>query len=199
MVTKIKPAASLLLATKRALLEAPVEYLMRRKIVDTPIIPAGVLETTSTRPFQALIPAQIYVWFVDLEASNGAYHLDPFYWSTLNITDYTVRINGVQIAGASSCGDSLVVPYLDSLDANGNHDHFIPYSKFNGRGCCVLCINTNNGSDQNALNLERRGNLDLHFKFGVALPRAIKMYIAGAVDSTFVVDAEKQVVTNFQY
>ena len=199
LVTKIKPAASVLLATKKALLQHPIEYLMRRKIVDTPIIPRGVLEYTTTRPFQALIPAQIYVWFVDLEASNGAYHLDPFYWGTLKITDYTVRINGVQIAGASSCGDSLVQPYLDSLEANGNTDHFIPYSKFNGRGCCVLCFNTNNGSDQNALNLERRGNLDIQFKFKEALPRAVKMYIAGAVDSTFVVDAEKQVVTNFQY
>ena len=199
MVTKVKPATQVLLATKRALVEGPVEYLMRRKIVDTPIIPQGVSETTCTRPFQALIPAQIYVWFVDLEASNGAYHLDPFYWSTLNMTDYTVRINGVQVAGASSCGESLVEPYLDSLDANGNHEHFVPYSRFDGRGCCVLCINTNNGSDQNALNLERRGNLVLHFKFGAALDRPIKMYVAGAVDSTFEVDAEKTVVTNFQY
>ena len=199
LVTKIKPAASVLLATKKALLQQPIEYIMRRKIVDTPIIPRDVLEYTTSRPFQELIPAQIYVWFVDLEASNGAYHLDPYYWGTLNITNYTVRINGVEIAGASSCEDSFIQPYLDSFEASGNSEHFIPYTRYNGRGCCVLCFNTNNGSDQNSINLEKRGNLSIQFKFKDPLPRSVKMYIAGAIDSTFVVDAEKQVVTNFQY
>merc|ERR1712055_248240 len=46
LVTKIKPAASVLLATKRALLHHPIEYIMRRKIVDTPIIPRDVVEYT---------------------------------------------------------------------------------------------------------------------------------------------------------
>ena len=199
LVTKIKPAASVLLATKKALLQQPIEYIMRRKIVDTPIIPKDVLEYTTSRPFQELIPAQIYVWFVDLEASNGTYHLDPYYWGTLNITNYTVRINGVEIAAASSCEDSFIQPYLDSFEASGNSEHFIPYMRYNGRGCCVLCFNTNNGSDQNSINLEKRGNLSIQFKFKTPLPRSVKMYIAGAIDSTFVVDAEKQVVTNFQY
>ena len=198
IVCKIKPAPSVLLATKKALLQRPIEYVMRRKIIDTPIIPAGALESTTTRPFQELIPAQIYVWFVDLEASNGTYHLDPYFWHTLDIVNYTVRVNGVEIAGAS-CADSFIQPYLESFEASGNREHFIPYLRYNGRGCCVLCFNTNNGSDQNSINLERKGNLTIQFKFKYALPRAVKMYIAGAIDSTFIIDSEKQVITNYQF
>ena len=65
------------------------------------------------RPYQELIPSKLYVWFVDLEASNGQYRYDPFFWDSLKMADYTVRINGVETAKAT-CDDSFIESYLES-------------------------------------------------------------------------------------
>ena len=198
IVCKIKPAASILLATQKSLMQRPIEYIMRRNIVYTEIIPQGRIEWTVTRPYQELIPSKLYVWFVDLEASNGQYRYDPFFWDSLKMADYTVRINGVETAKAT-CDDCFIEPYLESLEANGNNDYFIPYNKFTGRGCFVLCFNTNNASDQNSINLDRKGNLSMNFKFRVALARSVKMYVTGIIDSTFNIDADRSVITNYQF
>ena len=198
IVTKIKPADPVLLATQKMILNNPIEYVLRRNIVHHNIIPAGRSEFSVRAPFQELIPNTLYVWFVDLEASTGRYHLEPFHWGSHNLSYYSVKINGVEISGGDCDTTGYINEYLMSLQNNNNTEHFIPYQDYM-TGKFVLCFDTNNQSDQNSLNIDRRGNLDLSFIFKNALARSVRIYVTGAIDSTLEIDNDQTVTTNYQY
>ena len=198
IVTKIKPTDSVLLATQKMVLNKPFEYVLRRNIVHTEIIPEGYTEFTVNRPFQELIPHNLYVFFVDQEADAGRYELCPYYWGSYKLAYYSLKINGVQLSGGETDRKLYINEYIQSMVCNNNSEYFIPYKDYvNGK--FVLCFDTNNQSDQNSLNIDSKGNMSLFVKFDEELPKALKIYIVGSVDSSLEIDHDRTITTNYQY
>ena len=195
-VTKIRPSDGALLATANKLIQTPCEYLMTRNTIHREILPANLHEITITRPFTALIPDKIYCFFVDREASNGSHQRPPYYYPHLNLEHYSFKINGQEIAGGSE-NSSYVTLYDESLKAH-DQEHFIPYENYIN-GSFVMCVNTNLHSDANSLHLDRFGNLTISFSFKEPLARQTTVYLVGVIDSTFEIDSDRTVTTQFQY
>ena len=97
LVTKYRPAPAVNNTLSRQLLQNPIEYLSKRNMVYTDIIPANRLEHSVMRPFQSVIPNKLYIFFVEQESVAGLYHKDPFYFESNLIDTVQASIDGVDI------------------------------------------------------------------------------------------------------
>ena len=120
----------------------------------------------------------------------------PFYYGIKGLKHYSVKINGFQVSGKPTDTD-FKSEYLNSLAAHGG-DYFIPFKNYT-KGSFVLCINTNDQSEYNTLNIEKSGNLTITLTFNAPLDRPQLLHIAGSVDSPFSVDFDRNITTDFQY
>ena len=197
LCTKIKPTATALLATSKSIMSRPIEYLMRRNIFHKEVIPVGYRDYTATRPFQDLIPNKLYIYMVDREAAMGHLERDPYYYTHFRLNHYSVKINGIQVAGGPVDNECLIKEYVESTRAHGG-DYFIPYANYT-KGCFVLCVNTNDQSQYNDINIEKKGNLTVTLQFAHALPRTILLHVSGTVDTPFEIDMDRNVSTSFQH
>ena len=196
MVTKIKPSDGVLISETKRLINKPFEYVIRRNLVKDTVFPAGQSELTISRPFQAVVPNKLYIFMVNQSGARGSYHRHPFFYGTNNLLSYSVKLDGLEIAGHET-SEGFVQTYVESLRAHGE-DYFIPYSLFK-QSCFVICADTNQGSDLNNLAVERRGNLQLSLHMRDNLDHSLLVYVVGVVDSTFEIDTNKSVTTHYQY
>ena len=196
LITKIKPSDGVLISETKRLLSNPFEYLIRRNLVKDVVFPAGQSELTISRPFQGVIPNKLYIFMVNQTAARGSYIRHPFFYGTNNLQSYSVKLDGLEIAGHET-SEGFVQTYVESLRAHGE-DYFIPYSLFR-ESCFVICTDTNQGSDLNTLAVERRGNLQVSLHVNDALAASLLVYVVGVVDSTFEIDSNKSVTTHYQY
>ena len=82
---------------------------------------------------------------------------------------------------------------------NHNSDYFIPYDNF-VNGCFVLCVNTQNEQSAfNNINIDRKGNLNISLLFSAPIPNSLLIHTVGSIDSTFDLDNDKIISTNYQY
>lgn len=196
-VTKIKPSEGTFLVTTKKLMEKPFEYIVRRNITHVEVIPENYTDYTVVRPFQNLIPGYIYIFLVDRESASGSYKKNPFYYGKYGLKKYSVKINGIEISGGDITEKSIEAYY--NSQKNHGSDYFIPYDNYN-KGCFVLCVNTQNEqSSFNSLNIERKGNLNINLQFDGVTDRALLVHIIGSIDSTFDLDADRVITTNYQY
>ena len=195
-VTKIKPSDGVLISETKRLLNKPFDYVVRRNLVKDTVFPVGHRELTISRPFQAVVPNKLYIFMVNQSGARGAYHRHPFFYGSNTLQSYSVKLDGLEIAGHET-SEGLVQTYVESLKAHGE-DYFIPYNLYK-ESCFVICIDTNQGSDLNTLAVERRGNLQLSLHLRDALPESLLVYVVGIVDSSFDIDGNKSVTTHYQY
>ena len=194
---KIKATDGAALAIRRQIAKTPFEYLMRRTILHREIIPAGFSEYVATRPFQNLIPNKIYIFLVDRDGATGNQLRYPFAYHHHGLSHYSVKINGFQVAGGSVTNADYRKEYMDSLLAHSN-DYFIPFKNYTS-GNFVLCVNCNDQSELNNINIDKTGNLSVSLSFAPALDRPLVLHIAGSIDSPFTIDLDRTITTEFQY
>ena len=133
---------------------------------------------------------------VNQVGARGSYTRHPFWYGTNNLQSYSVKLDGLEIAGHET-STGFVQSYVDSMQAHGE-DYFIPYDLFK-HSCFVICADTNQGSEMNTLAVERRRNLQLSLHMREALPESLIVYVVGVVDSIFEIDANKSVTTLYQF
>ena len=195
--TKIKATDGAALAIRKQIAKSPFEYLMRRTILHREIIPGGFTEYVATRPFQNLIPNKIYIFLVDRDGATGNQLRYPFAYHHHGLKHYSVKINGFQVAGGSITNNDYRKEYMDSLQAHSN-DYFIPFKNYTS-GNFVLCVNCNDQSELNNVNIDKTGNLSVTLSFEPALIRPLVLHIAGTIDSPFTIDLDRTITTEFQY
>ena len=194
LVTKYRPAPAVNNTLSRQLLQNPIEYLSKRNMVYTDIIPANRIEHSVMRPFQSVIPNKLYIFFVEQESVAGLYHKDPFYFESDIIDTIQASIDGVDIF-TSDCSQSNVEVFSKSVEAHCG-EYFIPFPQYNGGGSFVICIDTDFTSDQNSVRVEKHGSLALAYRFKERTVKPLKMFIVGNVDSTFTVDHNREVLSS---
>ena len=129
------------------------------------------------------------------EGDIGSKRYPAFKLDHYSLEHYSVRINGVERAGGSVKND-LITLYHDSMRAH-NGDHFIPFKNYS-TGSFIIVVDCNNQSDENTVQIDVRGNLDISLRFRVALPHNVKLFVMGTVDSTFTIDNNRLVTINYQ-
>ena len=197
-VNKIKPTPGGFLNTTKALLSNNMEYIIKRHIIKTEILPAGQSSLVFVRPFQSRIPAKLYIFMTKQDADNGSYSLDPFFYHHNNLINYKVLIDGIPLIDSDcSADEGMIKVYHDSLKAHDAETHFIPQNIYKSGGF-IICISTNH-SDIDELSFEQKGNMSIHLKFSVPLPTTQIVYLLGLVHSTFEISSDREVLSNFSY
>ena len=198
-VKYVKPMDSGFLSTAKSLMSGgSMEYLMRNYVTHTEQFAAGQNTISISRPFQQKIPSRLYLMMVRQDALNGVFERNPLYFQHNNLINYRVSIDGISIVDQDvNIDNGAVNVYHDSQIAHGNNSHFIPYETYT-KGAFVICINTNfqNGDE---LTYERRGNLQIHLRLGGNLATNNILFVMGEVFTTFSIDADRSVTTNFAY
>ena len=133
---------------------------------------------------------------VDQRAARGSYYHDPYFYGDFGLQNYSVKIDGLEIAGHAVSSD-LVETYIDSVRAHGE-DYFIPYDLYK-KGCFVIAIDTNQGSELNTLAIERRGNMSISLHMNDALDASLLVYVVGIDDSAFTLDSNRSITTMYQF
>ena len=198
-VKYIKPMDSGFLSTAKALMSGgSMEYLMRKHVTHTEQFSAGQNTISISRPFQSKIPTRLYLMMIRQDALNGDFQRNPLYFQHNDLINYRVSVDGISIVDQDvSIADGAINVYHDSQIAHGNKSFFIPYSIYTS-GAFVICINTNfQNSDE--LTYERRGNLQIHLRLRNNLAANNIVFVMGEVFSTFSIDADRSVSTNFSY
>ena len=91
-----------------------MEYIIKRHVVKTEILPAGQSNLVFVRPFQSRIPAKLYIFMTKQEGDNGSYALDPFYYGHNNLINYKVLIDGVPLIDSDCSADEGMVKVYHS-------------------------------------------------------------------------------------
>ena len=129
------------------------------------------------------------------DADIGSKRYPAFKLNHYSLERYSIRINGVERAGGLVLND-LISVYHDSMRAH-NGDHFIPFQNYSTVSFLIVA-DCNNQSDENTVQIDVRGNLDISLRFREGLPHNVKLFVMGTVDSTFSIDNNRLVTTNYQ-
>ena len=195
-MTKIKPTDAALITCNKYLMGKEIEYLIRRTPVHDEIMGAGISEYTISRPFNGWVPNQIVLWMVEQKAVNGDYKLAPFRLNHYDLLQYSIRVNGNEVAG-SMVDKSFISVYHESYKSLDS-DYFVPFKNY-VNGSFVIVANCTHQSDENSINIDRRGNLSIILKFRENLPENVKVFVMGTIDSTISIDNDRVVTTNYQF
>ena len=156
----------------------------------------GIDEHTIERPFNGWVPNQILIWMVDQRAANGDHARTPFRLDHYDLSEYSVRVNGNEVSGTVVDAD-LVSVYSESYRAFDS-DYFIPYKNY-GAGSFLIVANCTHQSDENSINIDKKGNMSIVLRFRNELPKNVKVYVMGTIDSTITLDNDRTVTTNYQF
>ena len=196
---RVKPSPAGFLNTSKLLQKSPLEYIFSRHLVHTELLAAGQSMLPINRPFNSNIPHLLYIFMVKQSADNGSYTEDPFYYQTNNLTNYRVMVDGHLLGNTDIDVESdAVSPYVDSLAAHNNSENFIPFKTYT-RGSFVLICKTNHSNYPNQLSYTRKGNLSIHLKFSAHVDTNMLVYVIGKCHSTFEINSDRNVVTNYSY
>ena len=91
----------------------------------------------------------------------------------------------------------MIETFHRSMLAHGS-DYFIPFEMYS-KGCFVICVNTNRGSRESSIAVEKRGNMEIKLSLSEPLANNQILHIMGVLDSTFEIDGDRNVTTNYQY
>ena len=195
-MTKIKPTDPALITCNKYLMGKEIEYLIRRTPVHEEIMSAGISEFSINRPFNGWVPNQIILWMVEQKAINGDYKLTPFRLNHYNLLQYSIKVNGNEVAG-SMVDKSLISVYHESYKSFDS-DYFVPFQNY-VNGSFVIVSNCTHQSDENSINIDRRGNLSISLRFRENLPDNVKVFVMGTIDSTISIDNDRIITTNYQF
>ena len=92
---------------------------------------------------------------------------------------------------------SLISVYHESYKSFDS-DYFVPFQNY-VNGSFVIVSNCTHQSDENSINIDRRGNLSISLRFRENLPDNVKVFVMGTIDSTISIDNDRIITTNYQF
>ena len=195
---RVKPTVSGLINTTKLLQKNPIEYLLKQHIVHSELLPEGQSSLTINRPFNNQIPHLLYIFMNKQLAYTGVYNEDPLYHQTNGLINYRVMIDGKLLIDQDVDTDNNgLAGYVNSLKAHNNSENFVPYNMYT-KGCFLLIVKTNH-TQNGEISYTKKGNLTLHLKFGANVASNQSVYIIGQCHSTFEINADRNVVTNYSF
>ena len=196
---RVKPTPAGFLSTSKLLQKSPLEYIFSRHLVHSELLAAGQSMLTITRPFNSNIPHLLYIFMVKQSADNGNYLEDPFYYQTNNLTNYRIMVDGHLLENTDiNLQNGAVLPYVNSLAAHNNSENFIPFKNYT-KGSFVLICRTNHSNSPNQLSYTRKGNLSIHLKLTENVDSNMLVYVIGKCHSTYEINSDRNVVTNYSH
>jgi hypothetical protein len=205
-VRKVKIADSVFLAHQNALSRANLVYPLTHYVLKSFSI-AGNSVGPSDNTFVGQLPTEMVVVFVDSDAANGNYLKNPFNFKTMDIQQFMIKFDGVQVpakplspkfSDGKSTG-TFVRAYQSLFNGTGklftNHGSIIRRQDY-AQGYCIFAFDfrADIGS-RGHYSLRRNGCVQVDVQFGHALPNTINMIVCGEFDSFIEVTRSREIIS----
>ena len=207
IVRKVKLSDSVFLAHHQALNRANLVYPLTHSVLKSFSIPAGNLVGPSDNIFVGQLPTEIVVVFVDADAANGTYTKNPFNFKTMDIQQFMVKFDGVQVPSKP------LTPYFNHERSTGAFSRayqslFSGTGKlFSSRGSIIRMQDYPLGyaifafdfradlGSRGHYSLRRNGCVQIDVQFRVPLPNTINMIVLGEFDSFIEITRSREVIS----
>lgn len=97
---RVKVDPGVILNHRRQIKESPAKYLMNRSHVIQNVIPQGSTEFFWDSLFPKALPSKVVFGLVSQKAANGHYTANPFNFQHYDMSNITLKVNGVEVYGS---------------------------------------------------------------------------------------------------
>ena len=196
---RITPAQNAYLELNKSLLSENLEYNFERNIVYKTTVGANQRQAFLSQIFGSLIPNKLHILMVSQKASIGDDKLNSHYFHHYNLDNIRVTANGLSVLDCEISFTNKYVTLLKrTLDAIRTKHNSLDYNTFNN-GYTIISVDCQNSDTNTAIQLERRGHLEVHMRFSQPLPESINIIIIGSTNGSVEVDSERRVSTHYNY
>ena len=205
-VRKVKVADSVFLAHQHTLTKANMVYPLTHTVLKSFSIPSGNLVGPSDNIFVGQLPTEMVVVFVDGDAANGSYSKNPFNFKTMDIQQFMVKFDGVQVPAKPistnfepGSGGIFMRAYQSLFSGTGklctNQGSIIRRQDYS-RGYAIFAFDfrADLGS-RGHYSLRRNGCVQVDVRFKEQLPNTINMIVCGEFDSFIEVTRSREIIS----
>jgi hypothetical protein len=206
-VRKVRVSDSVFLAHQHTLSRANIVYPLTHSVLKSFSIPAGNLVGPSDNIFVGQLPIEMVVVFVDSNAANGSYSKNPFNFKTMDVQQFMVKFDGVQVpakpltpkfVGDRSSG-TFVRSYQSLFSGTGklftNRGSIIRRQDFPlGYAVFAFDFRADLGS-RGHYSLRRNGCVQVDVQFREPLPNTINMIVCGEFDSFIEITRSREIIS----
>ena len=96
---RVKVDPGIILNHRQQIKETPARYLMNRSHVTQNVIPKGSTEFYWDSMFPRALPSKVVLELISQKAANGDYTENPFNFQHFNLSEVTLKVNGVEVYG----------------------------------------------------------------------------------------------------
>ena len=193
---RLSPQPNALIALNDSL-SAPgktLDYVFTRTLVRTFALSPNQNMAVLDLPWGQVIPDRLYMVIQNLSNYSGTYNKNGLYFSNGRIERLQVTVNSVPIRTLyATYPTEITQVYYDTLEAVGlTSDTLLTYEAFSN-GKAVYVINLEGETLENALPVEKSGNLRIHLTFGEASDENRVIFLFGDTLGVMGVDRDRTV------
>ena len=206
-VRKVKINPSVLMSNEKQLLVAPMAFPIKRLLVNSTGVSAGMLSVQRDNLFQGQLPNRLVIGFVSNEAYQGSYVLNPFEFGHQNICHLALHLGGKTVPAKP-----LILDFENKLYARAYKQMFdglgksfldesndISYQDFGGGyAFFVFDLTADYATDSDYAQVIKHGNLRLEVHFKVPLAQSVNIVYLGEFQNCIEIDHHRNVTVDFQ-
>ena len=204
LVRRVEISPSVFLGHQKALQIGPAKYPVKRVVVKYFTVPQGNTATNQENLFQGQMPTRIVMGLVDSDAFNGSYRKNPYNFQHKNMSHVALRVGGLKEPlkpFAPEFPNQCLLSYLSLLTGTGKfgRDEGCGFNRTEyPNGYCLhawdLSADLSSGDH---FQLIKNTNVRLELKFREPLVRPINVIVYAEFENIVMIDADRNVTTNF--
>lgn len=193
-VDRVTPHSTALESLNHSMMIKPLQYTYNRSLYKTFILPANQTSLIGELPFAQIIPQNLTMCIVDMEGLQGSCARNGLFFQHANLSEVLITINGSTVYNIHSSfphhASRLFYNTMESLGLE-THNNLTLNSFKNGRTVCVF--NFISEDVQNAIPLEKSGNLRINLGFNKGVDRNLVVLLFADTTGVIQIDSQRHV------
>ena len=196
---RVKLDPGVILNHRNQIREAPAKYVINRSNVIQNVTPKGSTGFHWDGIFPKAIPSKLVFGLLSQTSVNGDYTKNPFNFQHFNMTEVSLKVNGVEIYGTPLTLDFGVnrnysTAYARLFEISENASLNISYTDF-GAGYSLLPFSLDHSLDfqEDFINLVKHGNGRLEIRFSTPTTETINCMYYYQSQAILTVDESREV------
>ena len=195
-VTRLQPYATALLSLNKQL-EAghDTKTLFNKTLYKSLVLGKQQTSIVSDLPWGNVIPERLYIVIVEMNAFSGAYNKNGLYFSSSNLSEISVSLNGVSVyKNAVSFPHECSQAYFNAIESLGiENDTLLDFNGFK-QGKTIFVYSLLPEDLQGTVPLEQSGNLRLSLQLKQGVDKNLVILMFGDTKGVISVNADRNVV-----
>ena len=195
-ITRLQPYAPALLPLNNQL-EAghDTKTLFNKTLYKSLVLGKQQTSIVSDLPWGNVIPERLYIVIVEMNAFSGAYNKNGLYFSSSNLSEISVSLNGVSVyKNAVSFPHECSQAYFNAIESLGiENDTLLDFNGFK-QGKTIFVYSLLPEDLQGTVPLEQSGNLRLSLQLKQGVDKNLVILMFGDTKGVISVNADRNVV-----